>query len=190
MSLPNCPQGCESNIPVVEFDKCSPDVKNGQIEYIFITKLGEPLVNWRSELEWDSRIDNSGSAANAIRMLTVIGEMPIPESSEKEISSGRKVQGVRKFIINADIDEMNDTNHNLIRELQCNSGKRLVWFQTRDGLLFGDTSGVEANIKADIIIPKSYTDLILGQLVIEWDGNGNILPERITSPITENTGNQ
>lgn len=188
MSLPVCPVDCSSNLPVQDFSLCAPDVNNGQIAKIFYTTKGNPLANWTSAVEWDSRIENDAVGASKIRMLMVVGDLPAPEAEEREISGGRKVQGVRRFTMNARVDETNLINHDAARALQCNTGNHLFWFETRDHRLFGGSSGIEGKIKVDIIIPEAYTDIITYQYTFTWDAQ--FMPEMIVSPITDETGDQ
>lgn len=188
MSLPICPTDCSSNLPTQSFSLCAPDVNNGQISKVFYTTVGNPLVDWTSAAEWDSRIENDAVGASKIRALMGVGDLPAPESEEREISLGRKVQGVRKFTLNFRVDETNLINHSAAMLLQCNTGNHLFWFETRDHLLLGGSSGIEGKIKVDIIIPEAYTDIITYQYTFTWDAQ--FMPEMIESPITDDTGDQ
>lgn len=188
MSLPTCPTGCTSNLPTVDFSLCAPEINQAQIGHLYFTTVGNPLANWASEVEWDSRLDNDAAGATAIRSLIGIGDWPAPESEEKEISLGRKVFGTRKFTINFRIDETNATNHAAFREMQCNTGNYLVWVATRDGLLWGGSSGINAKIKVDQVVPEAYSEIITYQITITWEAQ--FMPERIETPITDATGDQ
>lgn len=188
MSLPTCPTDCSSNLPIVDFNLCAPDINAGQISRIYFTTPGNPLANWASEAEWDSRLENDAPGSSKIRTLIGIGSLPVPETTEKEISLGRKIFGKRKFSLAFRVDETNDTNHVAVTTLQCATGNYLFWFVTRDGRLFGGSSGILATIKADMDIPEAYDDIITYQFVISWDTK--FMPEVIDSPITDATGDQ
>lgn len=188
MSLPTCPEDCSSNLPIVSFNRCAPEINAGQLAKIRFSTVGNPLANWANEVEWDSRLDNDDAGAAAIRTLMGIGDWPIPESEEREISLGRKVYGKRKFTINFRVDETNDTNHSAFRTMQCNTGNYLIWPETRDGKLWGGSEGIEAKIKVDQVVPEAYTEIITYQLTITWEAQ--FMPERISSPITNDTGDQ
>jgi hypothetical protein len=188
MSLPVCPEGCDSNLPGFVFDNCNPDVNNGEIAKIYFTTDGNPLSDWTSAAEWDSRLDNTATGASKIRVLTVLGDMPAVGDNEKPISGGRIIEGVKDFLINFDIDETGEDNYNALRAMECNRGNFLVWFETRDGLLHGGSSGIPAKIKLKYAIPRAYTDLITMPGTIKWQARFS--PERITSPITSDLGNQ
>lgn len=188
MSLPLCPSGCDSNLPGFNFDNCNPEINNGEISKIYFTTDGNPLSDWRNELEWDSRLDNEAAGASKIRVLTVIGELPAVGDNEKAISGGRIVEGVKDFVVNFTVDETGQDNYDALRAMECNSGNMLVWFQTRDGLLFGGNDGIAAKIKLKLAIPLSYNDIMNFPGTIKW--KARFSPERITSPITSSTGNQ
>ncbi len=188
MSLPICSSDCTSNLPAFDFNLCGPDFKAGQISKLFFTTLGNPMINWTSAVEWDSRIDNDDAGASNIRALMGIGDLPAPASTEKEGSLGRTVYGKKTFTLNFRVDETNTSNHEAFRQMQCNSGNYLLWFESRDHMLWGDNSGIEASIKVDQIIPEAYEDYITYQLTITW--KDQFMPKMIASPITDNSGDQ
>lgn len=189
MSLPNCPTDCTSNLPGWNFSKCAPEINYGQISKVFFTTTGNPLSNWANALEWDSRLDNDAAGASQIRTLIGIGSLPVPEKTEKEVSLGRKVFGKRSFTMPFFVDETNTDNHNAMRTLQCNTGNYLVWFQTLDGgMLLGGNAGIEAKIDTDLEIPEGSADVAGYRVVITW--KDQFMPEMITSPITDDTGDQ
>lgn len=194
MSLPLCPTGCNSNLPGFDFSNCDPEINNGEIAKIYFTTPGNPLSDWANELEWDSRLDNTAAGAGMIRVLTVIGELPAVGDNVKDISGGRKQEGVKSFVLNFTVDETNINNYNALRAMECNNGGHIVWFETRDGLLFGSNYGVGLNskvvakIKLKLVIPLAYSDIMNFPGTITWESKFS--PERITSPITSTTGNQ
>jgi len=188
MSLPICSEDCTSNLPTFDFSLCSPDFKAAQISKVFFTSIGNPMINWASAAEWDSRIDNDSSSASNIRALMGIGDLPAPASTEKEGSLGRVTFGKKTFTLNFKVDETNVENHDSFRLMQCAGGNYLVWFETRDHLLFGDNSGISASIKVDQIIPESFDEYITYQLTITW--KDQFMPKMIASPIVDTTGDQ
>lgn len=187
MSLPICPTNCNSAPPTLSFKICDPTINNGQISKIYFTTRGYPLINWNSEVEWDSRLDNDAAGASAIRTLIVVGDKPVPTKTSKEISLGRKIDGVKQFILNFDIDETNQINYDAMRTNEC-GGNYLVWYETRDGLLYGGNSGIDAKISIDESIPRNYNELIVFPGTVEWESKFH--PERTTSPVTDDTGDQ
>lgn len=191
MSLPICPTDCTSNLPDYQFDNCNPEINNGEIAWVYYTtdEDGNGLANAGDALEWDSRLSQSGAGANMIRALRVIGEFPAVGDNEKEISGGRVKDGVKDFIIQGDIDETNQVNHNALRSTECNTGSQRVWFETRDGLLYGGNDGIRnAKLKIKLNIPKAYTDIILFPWTVKW--KNDFTPERQPSVITDAMRNQ
>lgn len=194
MSLPTCPTGCESNLPGWIFSDCDPEINNGEIAKIYFTTPNNPLSDWSNVLEWDSRLDNTAASATKIRVLTVIGELPAVGDNVKDISGGRKIEGVKDFVVNFTVDETSQENYDALRAMECNNGGHIVWFETRDGLLFGSNYGVGLNdkviakIKLKLAIPLAYTDIMNFPGTVTW--SSAFSPERITSPITSDTGNQ
>lgn len=188
MSLPICPGDCTSNLPSFDFNLCAPDLVSGQIAKIFFTTPGNPMINWASAAEWDSRIDNDDAGSSNIRTLIGIGDMPASTTTDKEISLGRKVFGKQQFTVNFRVDEVNVTNQDAFRQMNCASGNYLIWIETRDHMLWGDNSGISAAIKVVQVIPESYSDYVTYQLTITWEDQ--YMPKMIASPITDNTGEQ
>jgi hypothetical protein len=191
MSLPICPVDCTSNLPAHQFDECNPEINNAEIAYVYYTndEDGNGLANAADPLEWDSRLSQSGAGANQIRALRVIGEFPPVADNEKEISGGRVKDGVKDFIIQGDIDETNQVNHDALRSLECNTGSQRVWFETRDGLLFGGNDGIRnAKLKIKLNISRNYGDFILFPWTVKW--KNDFTPERQPSVITDAMRNQ
>jgi len=188
MSLPTCGTNCTSPLPAFNYNLCNPEINNGQISKIFFTSIGNPMSNWASAVEWASRLDNDSSSASSIRTLIGIGDKPAPESTEKEISLGRKIRGVKKHSINFKSDETNNDNHNAFRDMECGGANYLMWYETRDGKLFGGNSGIEAAFNFDRVTPESYQEIeqFIGSLT--WESQ--FMPEVIDSPITDTTGDQ
>jgi hypothetical protein len=188
MSLPICPEDCTSNLPIFQFDECNPEINNGEIAWLYYTTPGNPLQNAGDIAEWDSRLSNSTSGASQIRALRVIGEMPAVADNEKEISGGRIQDGVKDFIIQGNIDETNQVNHDALRSMECNTGNQLFWFETRDGLLYGGNTGIEGKIKIKNQIPLTYNDIIVFPWTAKW--KERFTPERQASVITDAMRNQ
>lgn len=188
MSLPICPEDCTSNNPIFEFDECNPEINNAEIAWVYFTKPGNPLQNASDAVEWDSRMSNDAVGGNSIRAVRVIGEMPAVPDNEKEISGGRVQDGVKDFLIQGDIDETNQVNHDALRALECSTGNQLFWFETRDGLLYGGNTGIEGKLKMKLVISKSYNDIILHPFTAKW--KSKFTPERQVSVITDAMRNQ
>lgn len=191
MSLPTCPSDCSSNLPVVQFNDCAPEINNGEIAYVYFTsdEDGNGLADASSVAEWDSRMSQATAGSDQIRTLRVIGEFPPVADNEKEISGGRIVDGPKDFAIQGDIDETNAVMHSALRSIECNSGSYRIWFETRDGLLFGGNDGIrDVKLKLKLSVPKAYSDIITMPWTAKW--KTKFTPERQASVITNEMRNQ
>lgn len=180
---PPCPQNCATELPSVDFSKCAPILHTGQIQYVYITNVGNSLTDWTSAVEWASRLSNSSSAADAIRTLYVIGSKPKPESNTTIISLGRRVTSKKTHTIPVKVDETNAVNYEFVRQNECNGGGQyLGWFETSDGQLHGGNSGIIWSMTLDYIIPEDDKAYCTFEGVITWDSL--FTPQRIDSPIS------
>ncbi len=178
--LPTCPTGCTSTLAPVEFDECAPETNGAQVAKIYMTQIGNPLADWTNPVEWQGRLDNDAVAADAILTLHVIGSKPVPTSTEKDISLGRKVTGQKTHVLTVKIDETNAVNHEMLRQNEC-GGSYLMWYETLEGKMFGGTEGIVASLLLDMNIAESSEDLIIFEGKFEW--KAKFTEERIESPI-------
>jgi len=127
--LPTCPTGCDSYLPDVDFDYCSPDVQFGEIDKLYLmARGGGALLDWESLSEWTDRLElDPASDENAIIELHVIGSQAAPESDEIKISLDRRIQTPKSFTLNVAIDDVSDANYDFMRFLECNTVIRM-WF--------------------------------------------------------------
>lgn len=167
-------------IPKVNFNEGNPDVHFGQIRDILITQINQPLTSY-DKAYIESRIDNSGDNDDDIRILTVIGDKPAPESTEIDISHKRKIRSPKTHTLNVRIDETNDQNYSFLQSLEQDGVvKVLMWYTTCDGKFYGGLSGIEASINFDDIIPESVDELQTFNGTLVWRGNH---PDRIDNPL-------
>lgn len=176
----SCPDNCSFALQTFKFSECAPKVKEGGICNIFLRNVGNPLVNWESLTEWTDNIDNTSTDADAIRALTVTGDVPLPESTEKTISHQRIIKLSKKRTANAKIDDDSDDNYDAMRQLQC-GGSYLAWILTNGGDLYGGNSGIQVTIDTDEVIPESIEENTYINLVLKWQER--ISPLRIAAPM-------
>ena len=180
MINPVCAVNCATTLPPVSFDECQPETNGAQIAKIYVTNIGNPLLDWTNVVEWNSRLDDTAAAADAILTLHVVGSKPVPASTEKDISLGRKVTGQKTHTLPFKIDETNDINHEFLRQNEC-GGSYLIWYETLEGKLFGGTEGIVASLLLDMNIAESSDDLIQNEGKFEW--KAKFTEERINSPL-------
>ena len=180
MPIPSCSNDCDDQLPEVKFDECAPEVNEAQIQKIYLTNKGNPLINVTDLVEWNARLDNSGVAANAIRTLHVIASKPKPSSTEKEISLGRTVNSNKSHSVPFKIDETNQINHDFTRQMECN-GQYLMWYETSGGLLFGGNEGIPVSIVLDMVIAESTDEFLVYEGEAKW--KAKFTEERALSPL-------
>jgi formylglycine-generating enzyme required for sulfatase activity len=179
-ALPVCATNCSATLAPVSFDECNPETNGAQIAKIYVTNIGNPLVDWTDPIEWQSRLNDAAVLASDILTLHVIASKPVPAGTEKEISLGRKVVGKKTHILPFKIDETNITNHEFLRANEC-GGSYLFWYETLEGKLFGSTDGIVASMLLDMNIAESADDLIQNEGKMEW--KSKFTEERTDSPL-------
>lgn len=181
LNLPDCPTGCDTGLPAVDFDICAPELHYGEIEKIYIAAAdADDFTNVEDLAEWTTRLSDSAVVTgNEIRALTVIGELPEPEQTEHTISGDRTAVGFKQFTVNFEVDETNDINYNWLLTLECNV-KFKFWFETADGLLYGGNEGLLATIRVNQVIPRERTELAKFIGTAKW--KSQFSPLRCLSP--------
>jgi len=178
---PTCPTGCDSYLVAPNFDYCDPDVQFGEIDHIYLmAQEGANLANWESLAVWTARLAlDPTEDTDAIIDLTVIGDQPVAESEEIEISEGRKIHSPSQFVINFEIDDVSDENYELMRLLECNFLVR-AWYSANE-TLFGGNTGIECTLHAKYQIERGRRSLqkIVGTM--KWESKYS--PERTTNPM-------
>lgn len=165
-----CPEGCEAELPEVEFDLCNPDVHFGQVSDVFITNIGYPLTDETDASEWSQRLSLAQNNPAKIIQLQGIGDKPAAEENVIEISKGRKVSGNKNHTVNFRIDEVSDKNYEMMRKFECNKSV-LAWYKTYEGKLYGGRYGVHApgvSISFNHVIPESAQELETLPGTITW----------------------
>ena len=78
MSNPLCPTDCDQALGTVLFDDCALNINPSEIQRLFVSKGNAELhiVTGKQASEWTTRIAQTGTNADAIRELTVIGDKP------------------------------------------------------------------------------------------------------------------
>lgn len=179
---PTCATGCDSKLPEVSFDYCSPTVEFGEIDKIYVmARSGSPLLDWESLTEWNERLALDPSVTeDAIIELHVAGDQPLPESDEIIISLDRKIQTPKTFTLNIDIDDLTDENYQFMRWLECNTIVR-AWYSAKD-VLFGNNAGIDnVNVKLGYKIDRGQKVPQMISGTVSWEGEFS--PNRITNPL-------
>lgn len=157
--LPPCTGACTGSVADVSFVDCAPATHYGEISKLYIVDADFPgFVDVSDIAEWAGKYGESGDGL--IRILTVIGDLPEPETTEIPRSGDRVVSGFKTFNLSFTIDETNDINYAFLRTLEQCPGKFIMWFETSDGLFFGGDKGIDVSIKLNMVIPRERTALL------------------------------
>lgn len=181
MSNPLCPNDCDQPLAEVEFDDCAPEINASEIKRVFMAKGNAAAFNnWAQPQEWGERLSQAGTEQDAIRELTVIGDMPAGSGVSKDISNGRKYIIGKDRTLNFTIDDVSNKNYDFARSTEC-GGKYRLWFETMGGKMYGGNKGIKATVVMDIILNRGTDEIETIAGVATW--RAKFSPERVESPI-------
>lgn len=182
MANPTCPTDCSAPLPIMSFDECAPSVLLSEVELILFAKAtASPISDPESPTEWAARLSNDSTSPDAIRIMHITGDLPAATDAETTIR-GRKAYVIsRSYVLNADIEEANQLNHDAVRQLQCNASYR-IWFVTAGGKLFGGSEGIIGTITANLILARGENEVQKYTLAIKW--RSQFMPEMNDWPLS------
>lgn len=152
-----CPEDCQAPLPPFNFTDCNPETFLSELEWLAIKRPGSnPISDVGSLPEWQARVNNAGSGAQAIRLIRITGDMPAPTDNEVVISGQRRIVLSRTYTVNFDVDELNDVNYESLRQLQC-GGKVDFAYVTLSGHVFGGGKFINASMKLSPINERGET---------------------------------
>ena len=184
--MPDCPTDCTGVLDEVQFNECAPEVHFGEIAklYLWVDSVTPPFASQAEYDDLDNWTDHlyvypAAVAIDDILEFTVIGEQPEPEQTETPISGDRIVVGYKKFILNLEIDETNDTNYEFIMASECD-GKYKCNYETADGQLYGGWEGLDVSVKMNQVIPRERAGVVKIMTKVAWSSKNH--PFRQLSP--------
>lgn len=182
MPVITCPNGCESALPVVKFDDCSPTIVLSEIQTIFLAKnSATAFTDVESPTEWATRLSMTATDEDAIRPLTVIADKPACTPVVKELSNGRKKVIRLDQTLNVEIDDVTDENYNFMRVSQC-GGQYKMWHKTAGGKIYGGNEGIsDAFLQLNEVLGRGKDEIEKIQGTVTWSDSNS--PERGVSPI-------
>ncbi|MCB0541897.1 MAG: hypothetical protein KDC70_00180 [Saprospiraceae bacterium] len=180
---------CTTTLPTASADQCTTNLFFGPIDKFMFTRAEatDALTDVSDDSEWTTRLSNSTALASsgtaaAIRYLYVIGEWPLPERTDVEVSDRRDAQTVPKHTITLDVDDTGLTNAALLTSLQNTTQYYKVWVESA-GLLYGGNGGVEASVTfLGRVIPRGRNDKQIIQVRVQFYG---AMPTPIATPLTD-----
>jgi hypothetical protein len=155
--LPPCPTTCEGSVAEVSFNECAPEKHWGEISKLYVVDANFGGLDADNLADWNANLDDVTD--KMIRTLIVIGELPEPETVEVPLSGDRIAIGSKTFNLNFIIDETNETNYAFLKTVEC-GGKFIIWFETSDGILYGDDTGIEVSLRINMVIPRERTAVV------------------------------
>ena len=161
-----CPTGCDNELPELSMSDCNPEVDFGEIGWIYLTNVDNPLTDWTDIGEWNPRLNNTSTDTDAIRFFYVAGDKPPAEVNESKISLCRTVYSEKTHTVNFDIDETNNTNYDAMRQIEC-GGTYLAWYATPNKL-YGGNAGIEVEIGMNHNITRGCTEINLIPGTLKW----------------------
>lgn len=186
-----CASGCDSELAPVSFNECQPNIVASEITKIYITNAtGDGFTAVRQLAEWTPRLSQTRTHENddplepvdlnVIRTINVIGDRPVSTSSPIAISNGRQHTANRANVINFEMDEISEENHDFVRTIQACGGTFKFWYETMGGLLFGGNDGIKGSFNVDMQLDRGQESHMRYSGTITW--NGKVSEEYVLSP--------
>ena len=172
--IPTCPTDCTGALPAIDTSVCGPGTMWGQVDYIYLAPGDTELTDWSDLSEWTTKLGD-----NTIVKFPVIGSKDAPEYQEVERSGQRYAYGPKKHKLMFRIDEVNTTNYEFMRYIECNPTLKM-WYSA-GGYLFGGDPGITASVKMDLIVPEDYNALATLTGEATWKAKHS--PEMIDNPL-------
>lgn len=177
---PECAQDClTKKLPATNYSKCAPKVRLSEIRRIAVAaEDADPFVNVEDPAEWEARLALPLTNKNAVRWLTVIGDMPAGTPTTITISNGRQITLTKQRVVNYTIDDVSDENYEFMRSMEC-GGKLKAWLETEGARLFGGDGGILGTHVQDPVLTRGADgyEQILG--VMSW--SKKFAPKRTAS---------
>jgi hypothetical protein len=181
LTLDACPTNCTASLGSVSFDACAPERHYGEISKLYIGRIdGADFTNVDIITEWTARLSDTVDSADKIRTLYGMGEMPMPEQTEKLVSRGEYAYSPFTFTFTFNVDDTNDINYEFMLATYCNQ-RRKIWLEMSDGMLYGGNEGIEAILKGGQPLLPGREDFILITLSAKWKSPN--WPLRTLSPM-------
>ena len=169
---------CVTTMPAANADDCTLNLHYGRIDAVLYTRAEttDALTDAADDTEWATRISNSTSLTSSgtaapIRYLYTVGEWPLAERAEIEVSAGRRAFTTPIHNITLDVDDTGDTNAALLAAEQGTTKRRRVWFII-NGQLWGGNSGYLMDMTfLGRIVTRSRQEKQIIQIALRYEGN-------------------
>lgn len=178
-----CPTDCGTTLPPVKFDLCAPEIRLSEIQNVAVGNANAaPFTLVTDPTEWATRLDQSATTGDKIRMLTGIGSIPAPADTVQTISKNRTRITRRVRTLTLVIDEMNNENYDFVRTIECGGQSFRIWPITDDGKeLLGGNDGILASATAVVTYDTGEGAIQKATITFTW--NSLQSPPRALNPI-------
>lgn len=168
---------CVTTLPSANADDCTLNLHFGRIDAILYTRAEstDALTDAADAAEWATRISNTTSLTASgtpapIRYLYCIGEWPLPERTEVEVSGGRISNTVPKHTLTLDVDDTGSVNAALLAAEQLTTKRRKVWLLC-NGQIHGGNDGYEMDMTfLGRLIGRTRTETQKIQVQLKYEG--------------------
>ena len=101
-----------------------------------------------SLVAWNAAIDNAG---DGIKQIYCIGDLPQPSGGNRRVSNNREIIGEKDFVLNVDIDDVNNTNYDASIALE-GGHDMFMWYTTLGRKLYGSTATNMKGIRCKLLV--------------------------------------
>lgn len=151
-----CPT-CDDQLPVVEFDPCSPDLRYNAIIGVLLARPDQPFANIQDPAEHTTRTDNDATSPTSVRRLEGVGSYSVEFGAATKIGL-LTIYAKNTGTLNFKIYDNNEANYEFIRALGCNT-KFLAWPIDSQGLIYGGNDGITVVLQGRENITETIDDL-------------------------------
>lgn len=161
-----CPEDCDiADIPAVSFEDCNPSIFSSELQEMYVGRSDAvDFDDVTAAEQWTARVSQDGTVPEGstyavkdlLRKLTIIGDIPAPQKTTRQISGGREVVTEVKYVVNFEIDDVTDENWQFAQKVQCGKGAYPVkaWPVSKSGHVLGGDSGISGKMAIDHILDR------------------------------------
>lgn len=156
---------CTVTLPTVSFDDSCQTIKRGQVFKVYMTRptTVDVLTDVTDLVEWTARIDQDDvvSAANVackIRELSGIGNWAEGEVTDLEIPLDQIYSLAGNKVLSFKVMDLTTANMAAAIAYRAAGTSQVKIWTAQDDTIFGGDAGINANVRADIIVPESRTE--------------------------------
>lgn len=161
---------CTTTLPAVSFNDNCQTIKRGQIYKLFVTRATaeDELTDVEDLSEWTGRLDQDATVdvgAAPIREFSGIGSLAAGEVTDIEIPLGQTYSFTGNQPLTFKVMDLTAENiAAAIAYRDAGTVQAKIWFQN-DDLLWGGNSGIDGQLRANVVIPEGRQEPSLIEFV-------------------------